>query len=45
MKEMLKSKFLILFIVFVLGVSYFNSLNVEKLNNKSLNDNELIINK
>ncbi len=45
MKEMLKSKFLVLFVVFVLGVSYFNSLNVEKLNNETVDSNELIINK
>lgn len=44
MKEMLKSKFVILFIVFMLGVTYFNSLGLEKLNNANLND-EVIMNK
>lgn len=44
MKDMLKSKFVILFVVFMLGVTYFNSLGLEKLNNNNINE-ELIINK
>ena len=44
MKDMLKSKFVILFIVFMLGVTYFNSIELEKLNNNNINE-ELIINK
>lgn len=44
MKDMLKSKFVILFIVFMLGVTYFNSIGLEKLNNNNLNE-ELIMNK
>jgi hypothetical protein len=45
MKEILKSKYLILFTVFVLGVTYFNSLKIEKLNNQNIENNEFIINK
>lgn len=44
MKEMFKSKFVILFVVFMLGITYFNSLGLEKLNNQNMNQ-ELIINK
>ena len=44
MKDILKSKFVILFIVFMLGVTYFNSIGLEKLNNNTLNE-ELIMNK
>lgn len=44
MKEMLKSKFIILFVVFMLGVTYFNSLGLEKLNNQ-VQTEELILNK
>lgn len=44
MKDMLKSKFVILFVVFMLGVTYFNSLGLEKLNNNNLKD-EIILNK
>lgn len=45
MKEILKSKYVILFIVFMLGVTYFNSLGIEKLNKQNINNKELIINK
>ena len=44
MKDMLKSKYLILFIVFMLGVTYFNSLDMEKNNKKNI-DNNLVLNK
>lgn len=43
MKEILKSKYLILFVLFMLGVTYFNSLGLERLN--SNNKNEIILNK
>lgn len=45
MKEMFKSKYLVLFIVLMLGVTYFNSLGIERLNNNVPNQNEIIINK
>ncbi len=35
MKEMFKSKIMILFIAVVLGVTYFHSLQVEKLEDES----------
>lgn len=44
MKDMLKSKYLILFIVFMVGVTYFNSVGLEKLNNEQIS-NEIIMNK
>lgn len=44
MKDMFRSKFVILFVVFMLGVTYFNSLGLEKLNNQNMKD-ELILNK
>ena len=43
MKDMLKSKFMILFVVFMLGVTYFNSLGLERLNNNV--NKEVILNK
>ena len=45
MKDMLKSKFVILFVVFMLGVTYFNSLGLEKLNNNNNLKDEIILNK
>ena len=45
MKEMAKSKYMILFIVFVLAVTYVNSLGIEKMNNQSINENEIVMNK
>ena len=45
MKDMLKSKFVILFVVFMLGVIYFNSLGLEKLNNNNNLKDEIILNK
>jgi len=44
MKEMFRSKFVILFVVFMLGVTYFNSIGLEKLNNQNLKE-EVILNK
>lgn len=44
MKDMFRSKFVILFVVFMLGVTYFNSLGLEKLNNQ-VKKEELILNK
>ena len=44
MKDMFRSKFVILFVVFMLGVTYFNSLGLEKLNNQ-VQKEELILNK
>ena len=44
MKDMFRSKFVILFVVFMLGVTYFNSLGLEKLNNQVPKE-ELILNK
>lgn len=44
MKEMFRSKFVILFVVFMLGVTYFNSLGLEKLNKVEVKE-ELILNK
>ena len=44
MKDMFRSKFVILFVVFMLGVTYFNSLGLEKLNNQNMKE-ELILNK
>jgi len=35
MKEILKSKVMILFITMVLGLTYFDSLNCEKLEERS----------
>lgn len=35
MKEMIKSKWLILFIVFMLGMTYINSLGIEAQKNAS----------
>lgn len=45
MKEMFKSKYLIMFILFMLGVTYFNSLGIERFNNNTPNKNEIILNK
>lgn len=45
MKEMFKSKFLILFVVFVLGVTYFNSIGMQKFNTENVNESDLILNK
>lgn len=45
MKEMIKSKYMILFIVLMLGVSYFNSLGLAKLNNQTVDPNEITMNK
>lgn len=45
MKEMVTSKYMILFIVFVLAITYINSLGIEKLNNQKINDNEIVMNK
>lgn len=45
MKEMLKSKYLIMFILFMMGVTYFNSLGVEKLNSNRINQNEVSLNR
>jgi hypothetical protein len=45
MKEIMKSKFMILFIVLMLGVTYINSIGLEKLNNKNIETNEIIMNK
>ena len=44
-KEMAKSKVLIIFILFMLGTTYINSLGLEKLNNSNYNSNEIILNK
>lgn len=44
MKDMFRSKFVILFVVFMLGVTYFNSLGLEKLSNQNVKK-ELILNK
>ena len=45
MKEMLKSKYMIGFIVFMMGISYFNSLGIAKLNNQNIPNDEIIMNK
>ena len=45
MKEMMKSKYMLLFIVFILVVTYVNSLGVQKLNNNNINKNEIAMNK
>ena len=45
MKEMVKSKYMILFIVFVLVVTYFNSLGIQKFDKKTINNNEIAMNK
>lgn len=45
MKEMMKSKYMLLFIVFILVVTYINSLGVQKLNNNNINKNEIAMNK
>lgn len=45
MKSLMGSKYMILFIVLMLGITYINSLGVEKLNNQKINTNEVIINK
>ena len=44
-KEMAKSKFMILFIIFMLGITYINSLGIERFNNQGINNNEIILNK
>ena len=44
MKEMVKSKYMMGFVVFILGVSYFNSLNVSNLDTQKVNDKEIIMN-
>lgn len=43
--EMFKSKGMILFIVFMLGITYINSLGIEKLNKQEINKNEIVLNK
>lgn len=43
--EMFKSKGMILFIVFMLGITYINSLGIEKLNKTDINKNEIVLNK
>ena len=45
MKEMAKSKYMILFIIFVLLVTYINSIGIEKMNKKNINENEIVMNK
>lgn len=45
MKEMMKSKYMLLFIVFILVVTYINSLGVQKLNNNNINKNVIAMNK
>lgn len=44
MKEMIKSKWMILFIVFVIGMSYINSIGLEAQKNASAGntDNEAV---
>lgn len=45
MKEMLKSKMMIGFIVFVLGCSYFNSVGISNVNNfENATDKEIVMN-
>ena len=43
--EMFKSKGIILFIVLMLGIAYFNSKGIEKMNNQVINENEIVLNK
>ena len=45
MKEMIKSRYMILFIVFILTITYINSLGIEKLNNQHINEKEIVMNK
>ena len=45
LKEMMKSKYMILFIVFILLVTYVNSLGIQKFNNQNINENEIVMNK
>lgn len=46
MKELLKSKIMIGFIIFVLGITYIDSINVKKMeeNTKIANDNLISMN-
>jgi len=45
MMEMVKSKYMILFILLVMAVTYVNSLGVEKMNKQNINENEIVMNK
>lgn len=45
MMEMVKSKYMILFILLVMVVTYVNSLGVEKMNKQNINENEIVMNK
>jgi len=44
MKEMIKSKGMVCFILFILGVSYFNTSNINKIEKTNLNTDKLICN-
>lgn len=43
--EMFKSRGIILFIIFMLGITYVNSLGIEKLNRNQFSKNEVVLNK
>lgn len=43
MKEVLKSKIMVGFIVFVLGITYFDSINVKRLEQETAKDNQDLI--
>lgn len=45
MKEMFKSKYMIIFMIFVLAVTYVNSMGIQKLDNQNINKNEIAMNK
>lgn len=45
MMEMVKSKYMILFILLVMVVTYVNSLGVEKMNKQNINETEIVMNK
>lgn len=44
MKEILKSKGMICFILFFLCISYFNTCNINKVNNESYKSDKIINN-